>query len=408
MKKVLCLLLIGVVCYYLPAQDTIVVQTLTWDDQVRSGFYEFPDDPNLNFRKIIMRYNMRCHDNAIGNGDVGCREWDYSCNTFISDPTLLDSTRATHPDYVVPGYGGGDFPYTSQEVYTYQQYLQYDINYGTASATNTATLEDAPDAPVVLGGNDGRLILLYSAEMLSTAGLTASDIDHLSFLVEQPGPTTGFLRIRMQAYNDASFPSNAVPPLAGGEEVYFRSTTFDTEGWVDLPIRPFTWDGVSNLLIELSYTTSPGAEGPGLSTFSQPEQVALIAKGDNAYLEFNGYGAMVPPQETFQSVANEITVSFWSYGDENTLPINTTIFEGVDNDNRRQVNVHLPWSNGQVYWDCGNDGGGYDRINKPADLSAFAGQWNHWTFTKNAVTGDMKIYLNGSLWHSGTWKNQAY
>ena len=32
--------------------------------------------------------------------------------------------------------------------------------------------------------------------------------------------------------------------------------------------------------------------------------------------------------------------------------------------------------------------------------------WSNWTFTKNVSTGNMKIYLNGSLWHSGTGKTK--
>lgn len=403
MKKFLLLLFLGTVLNSLNAQDTIVVQTLTWADEGRSGFYEFPDDPNLSFRKIIMRYNMRCHDNAIGSGNVGCREWDYSCNTFITDPTLVDSTQATHPDYVIPGYSGTEFPYTSQEVYNYQQYLQYDINYGTPNDTiSIAALEGAAVNPVTLDGNSGRFLLLYTAEMLSNAGLSAGPINQLSLNVETPGPATGFLRIRIQGYDDATLPANELPALMNAEEVYFRSTAFDATGWKDLPIRTFNWDGTSNLLIELSYTSSPEAEGPALASFGTTGLAAINANGAHAYLEFNGYGAMVPPQETFESVQNEITISFWSYGDENTLPVNTTILEGVDQDNLRQINVHLPWSNGQVYWDCGNDGGGYDRINKVADPGEFAGQWSHWAFTKNAATGSMKIYLNGSLWHEGT------
>ncbi|MEM7038518.1 MAG: LamG-like jellyroll fold domain-containing protein, partial [Bacteroidota bacterium] len=69
---------------------------------------------------------------------------------------------------------------------------------------------------------------------------------------------------------------------------------------------------------------------------------------------------------------------------------------------RRQANVHLPWSNGQVYWDCGNDGTGYDRINLPANANDFKDRWTHWAFTKNAATGEMRIWLDGQLFHSGT------
>ena len=66
-----------------------------------------------------------------------------------------------------------------------------------------------------------------------------------------------------------------------------------------------------------------------------------------------------------------------------------------------------PGENGQIYWDCGNDGGGYDRINKQATEAEYEGTWQHWAFTKNATTGDMRIYLNGELWHTGTGKKQT-
>ena len=68
------------------------------------------------------------------------------------------------------------------------------------------------------------------------------------------------------------------------------------------------------------------------------------------------------------------------------------------------VNVHLPWGNGRVYWDCGWDGG-YDRIDAQAATADYEGQWNHWAFVKNATTGVMEMYLNGVLFHSGTDKD---
>ena len=84
-------------------------------------------------------------------------------------------------------------------------------------------------------------------------------------------------------------------------------------------------------------------------------------------------------------------------------PQNDYIFEASDALNNRVVSVHLPWSNSRVYWDAGNSGtGSYDRIDKLAGASSYEGQWNHWAFTKNAATGEMKIFLNGTLWHSGT------
>ena len=42
------------------------------------------------------------------------------------------------------------------------------------------------------------------------------------------------------------------------------------------------------------------------------------------------------------------------------------------------------------------------KATKAAVASEFNGDWNQWLFTKNATTGEMKIYLNGALWHSDT------
>ncbi len=42
------------------------------------------------------------------------------------------------------------------------------------------------------------------------------------------------------------------------------------------------------------------------------------------------------------------------------------------------------------------------RISTAASPEEYAGEWRHWTFLKNAETGDQQIYLDGLLWHSGT------
>ena len=58
-----------------------------------------------------------------------------------------------------------------------------------------------------------------------------------------------------------------------------------------------------------------------------------------------------------------ITVECWLRGNEDVLPVNTTLFEATNDANQRELNVHVPWSNSRVYWDCGHDGG-YDRIDE--------------------------------------------
>ena len=79
MKKLFYLIITLVLSIHVSAQnpgDTITVQTFihdAWTDGsgnstgsgARDTIGYFPDDPNLNFEKIIMCYNMRCKDNNI-------------------------------------------------------------------------------------------------------------------------------------------------------------------------------------------------------------------------------------------------------------------------------------------------------------------------------------------------------
>ena len=131
---------------------------------------------------------------------------------------------------------------------------------------------------------------------------------------------------------------------------------------------------------------------------------ALVFDGtDSCYVEF--------PPESIPS-GNEITISFWAYGGDSQPKSNFLLYasDGEDNDpdsDNRIVNIHLPYSDGSIFFDCGNDGTNYDRINKEAQESEYKGIWSHWAFTKNATTGEMKIYLNGELWHSGEEKNKT-
>ncbi|MCL2926921.1 MAG: LamG domain-containing protein, partial [Trichodesmium sp. MAG_R01] len=100
-----------------------------------------------------------------------------------------------------------------------------------------------------------------------------------------------------------------------------------------------------------------------------------------------------------------ITMSFWANGG-NSLPKDNSIIAAYDQSNNRVINIHLPWNNSYIYFDCGNTENSYDRIEKLAKAVDFKGKWTHWVFTKNVTTGEMKIYLNGALWSSGKDKNK--
>lgn len=101
----------------------------------------------------------------------------------------------------------------------------------------------------------------------------------------------------------------------------------------------------------------------------------------------------------------EITISFWRLGNASGQHIDIL---APSTAKWREVGIFTPWVDNKVYWDCGNNGDtnyNFDRISKTASSAEYLG-WSNWAFTKNVSTGNMRIYLNGSLWHSGTGKTK--
>ncbi len=392
------------------AQDTIVVQTLTYDSPTRSGLFQFPENPPNNYRKIIMEYSMRCLDGVVNPGDnsTGCHEWDYSCNTFITDSTTIDSSFAQHPNYIINNYSGNTFNYTSQPTFTHYQYTQQEVIYNGTNSENTYVSGSGSNDlnhPFPSSYPTAKNQYLWTASELSNIGLSAGEITSLRMDISTLGSNLDFLKIKMKSTSANSMNADN-PELTGFTEVYFLNTT-PSAGINNFNFHtPFIWDGSSSILVEFSYYNTNMGNDNLVKGNNTGFNAGLTSSNPDYYLYFNNIGHIDLPTDHFNSISNGVTISFWAFGNENIMPSNSTIFEGMDGEGRRQANVHLPWGNGRIYWDCGNDGSGYDRIEKDANLANYAGQWNHWAFTKDAGTGAMKIYLNGDLWHSGTGKTK--
>ena len=129
-------------------------------------------------------------------------------------------------------------------------------------------------------------------------------------------------------------------------------------------------------------------------------------------LNFDGspQNYVILPKETIP-IGNQATFSFWAWG-ANTLPAQTCLIHAKDNTSERTESnrnrvllIHLPWIDNNIYFDCGNNGTGFDRISRLAEPDDFKGCWIHWAFTKDATDGVMKIYKDGTEWHSGNQKS---
>lgn len=400
----LILLLLGGAWAELQAQDTTVVQTLTFDSTSRSGTWAFPADTGQTYRKIIMQYRMRCHNAAVGNGNVGCREWDYSCNTVIRDSSQQDSAAATHPSHIIGGFSGNSFPISTGPTYTYFDYNQYNVTYTSTIAETLATVgvgTASLGAPFTASMPQAKTQYLWTASELTGAGLSAGSLTSMRMDLSSLGSGLDFLRISIKPTTKTQL-DPATPDLDGFTEVYFSNTNFSATGSQNFNFyNPFAWDGSSNLIVEFTFRNTATGMDNDLAGTALAMDIGLQSNTEDYFIEIPGAGGVQLPSNSLSAVNNAITISFWSYGDP-ALPINTTILEGVDASNNRQANVHLPWGNGQVYWDCGNDGSGYDRINFTPNAGDLEGRWTHWAFTKNVSTGEMRIYIDGQLAHSGT------
>lgn len=415
---------ISVVCYamlclvissFSQAGDTTIIQTYThaaqnnpntaYDSPGRRWFDFPPSDNGVKYQKILMYYNLKCFSNGTaGNLGFPCGEWDYLTYTYLFDHTgVIDSISATSPLYKVNNLDFDQAELTTQPIHVTREYLQDAIiiddkvgetiaEIGTSSSNISGPFSE---------NTAQRSLYLYRVEELLSAGLQAGEeIGNLGLFFSGAPSTIQMFKIELAMTTDT------VLSEFYNENIYYSAYEHDTsipaDGWLEFSIgEGFIWDGTSSILVQMFHTNPDGQNTPLLGGEEKTYLCSHITSATDRYMKFDWQDEVKVPAAVFTDVSDEISISFWQYGDPSAQPQDGTIFEGVNSLNQRQLNAHLPWSNGRVYWDAGYDGG-YDRIDKLASTVNYEGKWNNWCFTKNAATGSMKIFLNGVLWHSGT------
>ncbi|MFM2224397.1 MAG: hypothetical protein RJA07_599 [Bacteroidota bacterium] len=393
--------------------DTIMVNTFnysqTYGNGIRDTMIHFPNLTGITFEKIYMLYNMRCKNGLISNQtqrSQGCGEWDYSCNTYITDSSRTDSVKATFPTHVIKGFTGNSYAYTFQPTYTYYQYTQKNVVHNAIINEFDTTIglgNQNLAAPFQASKGMAKSQFLWTAAELSAAGIMAGNISSIKLNISNVGSAVNFLRIKIKPTSKATL-SATTPDLTGFTEVYFNNTIL-LNGLNEFNFyNNFNWNGTDNIIIEFSFENNNLGTNNIVLADTLHNNLGIVSEGNDYALEFTGNNFAQLGNSNFANITNQLTISFWCYGNPQALPgAGTSIIYATDSLNNRQINVHLPWSNSNVYWDCGS-AGTYDRINQVANPSDFKGKWNNWTFIKNTTSGSMKIYLNGGLWFSGTGK----
>ncbi|MGB1384724.1 MAG: LamG-like jellyroll fold domain-containing protein [Flavobacteriales bacterium] len=410
--------------------DTTWVQTFTWEAQDNPAtaydspgrrWFQFPSGEDTTYRKILMYHRLKCFENGTaGNLGYPCGEWDYLTYNWLFDHTgMYDSTALTHPQYLLndASFDAATLilnPEGGQPADTIIRVLQTAHHEFVGGSDTWSELQGEPSTELLSSalGDGVRHQWLWTADELDALGWENGNVAWRMSL-----PRAGNL-------------SAASVARATLRARWTTATALDgivTSGWltlVDGPVaandmqwaweldfvQALTREEGMNLLLDLSLdgVVSGQGEEVAIQAFEVADTLAQtcnpLAPGAAQYVHMNGGDRMELDPSELLALDTTVTVECWIRGDAAVMPANTTLFEGVNASDQREMNVHAPWSNGRVYWDCGFDGG-YDRIDEAAQAGLYEGNWVHWAFTKDASTGVMKMFVNGALWHSGGGKD---
>jgi hypothetical protein len=141
------------------------------------------------------------------------------------------------------------------------------------------------------------------------------------------------------------------------------------------------------------------------STFDRQATVANathVAGIVNNGLQFTGGASVSIPPSVLSTIGGQITIAFWLHGAD-AQPQDGVAFEALTAGGVTVLRGRMPSLDGVAYFEAGAS----DVVRQPMTLTQARRRWQHWTFTKNAETGHMKIYFNGALWAEAGGQHQV-
>ena len=396
MKPIYLILLISCLPFISKAQntgDTIVVNALNYQSISRDTMVAFPNNPNLSFERVIMRYAMRCKDGLVsppitGQTNRGCGEWDYSCNTYITDSTKADSISRTIDRYQVipntntsgiysatPTWSGR--PIVQQQVYLQTVLLEDTAVIGNGNATDSSFF--------TTDENGGKSFILLTQSELIAAGMTAGDIDAISLDNIGSSSFLKSLKVRVKATTAATMAAPSQATFASFQEVYFHDYAL-ANGLNRIQFHtPFIWDGISNVLFEVTYKGRAGNNPVLLKADIMPNIMSLASSTD---FGFNFFPSNYVEANNYKGIQsnNARTVEAW---------IKTTV-------RGKEIASWGVNATGQKF-SFRTENNGYLRLEINAgyvvgSIDVTDGQWHHIALVFSGTsTANVKFYVDGVL-----------
>lgn len=374
---------------WLMGQDTTKVQLIEFSDGLdnRRAWRILPPD-TTTYRKINMYQTLKCDPNLINNPTgSGCGEWDAGANFILYDHINTDSTR-----FAMDGTFPDSLELSAVPTYSYQQHMQQFMVYNnTISETSYQPGAGGTSIVNVLNSSNTtfKAQYLWTASELNASGMTTGSIDKLELNLTGLGSDLNFLTIKMK--NSALNTLNETDyETTGLHTVYTMNTGFTATGWHTFNLTaPFTWDGTSNIVLEISFTNPTPGTGHEVNGETTAFTMGVHSSIDDGYLDFSGNGDFVDLPDMNLDFSNGFSVVAWVY------------YDGFNSWSRIMDCYDDNLENGFQFANRGgNDDlrmvvkSGGDGINIQADDVLPLHQWTHVAFTMDG-SGNGIIYVNG-------------
>ncbi|MBN1339272.1 MAG: T9SS type A sorting domain-containing protein [Bacteroidales bacterium] len=373
------------------AQDTIVVQTLTYDSiTTRRGTWQFPEGET--FRKILMYHTLKC-DIMTQHDQYPCGEWDYLTYNIIYQHTgLYDSNLYYHPNYTLAeGSTPDSILLTGNPTFSLYRHTHRSVTYPDTiqylQAEIGSPAEYAPDV-IQTGRHSGRSQFLWKADELTGQGFTAGPITGLKLHILEFGAEARHFMIRMK-----NVTLNEITPdtlITDMDTVFCDFVNFDM-GWRDFNFyNPFEWTGQSNIVVDFSFSNPEAlwetilfAEDPGFNC-------GITAGSDGLALDLDGSADFLKiPEDTYFN--SNLTFEVWFLKRSNNHW--SRIFDFGNGPGKQNVIVALSKeTSGKLSFHINKDGLNRSfELNDPTPL-------NEWTHVTLRLTDHLGwVYINGNF-----------
>jgi hypothetical protein len=366
------------------AGDTVVVQTLTFDDITkRRGIWQFPDSSE-RFRKILMYYTLKC-DPRTTHDKYNCGEWDYlTYNTVYVKTGEYDSTLLTNPLYQIGRMAPDTIFYRSEPTFTTRKSYKIEKIVDSIISSNEYQFGNGSEEILITPGYH-RIQFIFDKNILRDSGLAGGYIERIKLYFNKSGVELNELRIKM-TNSSATEPEKFISDNM--EETLFLDNFTTTEGWNLFDMTyPLRWNRLSNLVIEISFNTADDSEE--FSIISNSDASIIHASGSDGYLVFDGVNDYVHCGDIEElDGTSQFTFETWVRID-NWRSWNNIIGKGD------KVLLQMGNNEGQIYCIIRNPDNTHGNVKYAVEL----GEWTHLAMvfdgTKKTNEEKLRLFVNG-------------